>query len=141
MLGIQALLERRKLYKTLRALLAEMEKNLEAFYVMDQRQFITGGFETAAWARVQGMDIVAKQEAIQMYAAAINKFNALFQEYKAYEQWYASDMKNKTQDNAKKLHGLKHELDTRLKDMEGIIIPAGQALEKEMLTLGMLKNA
>ena len=126
--------------KQLLAFLDEMEKNLETFFVMDQRQFITHGFRMEAWPLVKDLDIIKKQEAITAYAGAIEEFNRLFKEQKEYEQWYVSDLKNKTSDNARKLHAMKQELDTRVKAMEAIIIPAGQALEKELLQMGFIAN-
>ena len=138
---VQTFLQQRKLKKDLLAFLSEMEKNLELFYVMDQRQFILNGFWADAWAPVKDTAIVRKHESIRAYANAVEQFNVLFRDYKEYEVWYASDLKNKTQDNAKKLHGMKQDLDKRLKEMEAVIIPAGQALEKEMLVLRILKNA
>ena len=40
------------------AFLAEMEKNMELFYVMDQRQFITGGFLRILWPLVCDLDMI-----------------------------------------------------------------------------------
>jgi hypothetical protein len=128
------------LRKKLLALLAEMEKNLEIYYVMDQRQFITGGFEMRVWDKVKDLEIIKKQKLIQVYAQALLDFNSAFNENKSFEKWYTADIKNKTPENAKKLHALKHDLDQRVKTLEAIIIPAGQALEKELLSLGFLTN-
>ena len=128
----------KSLKKNLLAFLDEMEKNLENFYVMDQRQFITQGFVMAKWLLVKDEEVIKKHETILVYAHTLEGFNNLFKEYKEYEQWYASDMKNKTPENARCLHGMKHELDKQLKNMEAIIIPAGQALEKQMLEMGLL---
>ena len=108
------------------AFLAEMEKNLEIFYVMDQRQFITEEFLLEAWAKVKDDEMVQKHPSIASYAAALEEFNRLLKE-------------SKEPDNARKLHGLKQELDKRLKGMEVLIIPAGQILEKEMLDMGLLR--
>ena len=55
--------------------LAEMEKNLEMFYVMDQRQFITGGFLTDVWPRVKELDIIKRHETLAIYARAMEEFN------------------------------------------------------------------
>ena len=137
---VKKILGQRKLKKGLFAFWTEIEKNLELFYVMDQRQFITQGFLLCAWESVKGEDAVKKHEPILVYARAMERFNRLHKEHKEYEQWYAVDLKNKTPDNARKLHGLKQELDKQLKGMEALIIPAGQALETEMVTLGWLKN-
>ena len=138
---LQEFWQKRQLKKYLLDFLAEMDKNLEMFYVMDQRQFILSGFLTQAMRPVADMAIIKKHGPVSSYMHAIEQFNRLFKEFKEYETWYASDMKNKTQDNAKKLHGMKQDLDKQLKGMEAVIIPAGQALEKEMLALGILKNA
>lgn len=136
---IKKIQEEQQLRKDLFAFLEETEKNLETFYVMDQRQFITQGFAVRAWPAVKDAPCIKKHEAITVCIKAFEEFNALFKEHKDYEQWYISNTENKTPDNARKLHGLKHDLDKKLKAMESIIIPAGQALEKEMLDLGLLK--
>jgi len=118
----------------------EMEKNMELFYVMDQRQFITSGFLTDQWPRVKDIDIIKRHETIVRYAAAIEDFNQSLKAHKEYEAWYTRDSKNKTPENGRKLHALKHELDLKLKGLEAVIIPAGQDLEREMLKLGLLKQ-
>jgi len=50
---------------------AEMEKNLEFFFVMDQRQFITHGFLIDAWPSVKEMDAIKRHESIAKYAEAM----------------------------------------------------------------------
>lgn len=120
--------------------LDEMDKNLELFYVMDQRQFILNGFHDQQWKYVKDLDLIKGMKCVSNYVDAIKSFNQFFTEFKAYEQWYTGDVKNKNQDNAKKLHTMKHELDMKLKGMEIIIIPAGQELERELLKLGYIKN-
>jgi hypothetical protein len=132
--------EERQLRNNLFDFLAEMEKNLEFFYVMDQRQFITNGFLTDIWPLVKDMDIIKRHETITMYARATEDFNHSLSAYKKYETWYTGDINNKTPENARKLHAQKHELDLKLKAMEALIIPAGQDLEREMLKLGLLKS-
>jgi len=129
-----------QLRKDLFDFLAELEKNLEFYYVMDQRQFITHGFLLDIWPRVKDMDIIKRHESIVLYARAIDGFNLSLKTHKEYETWYTADVKNKTPENARKLHALKHELDQNLKAMEALIIPAGQDLEREMLVLGLLKS-
>ncbi len=128
-----------QLRRNLRAYWLEMEKNLELFYVMEQRQFITETFKLDAWALVKDVDLVKRHESIVICAKSIEDFNKANKDYKDFETWYTSDIVHKTPDNARKLHHLKHELDMKLKGMEAIIIPAGQALEKEMVNLGHLK--
>ena len=117
----------------------EMDKNMELFYVADQRQFISDVFLIDLWPRVRDLDMIKRQEAILIYAKAIEDFNHAFKVYKGYEAFYSGDMKNRNPENARKLHALKHELDQKLWGMEALIIPAGQDLEREMLQLGLLK--
>ena len=128
-----------QLRKNLFDFLAEMEKNLEFFYVMDQRQFITSGFLLDTWPLVKELDMIKKHGTIFQYAKAIESFNLSLKEYKEYEAWFTGDLKNKTPESSRKLHALKHGLDLKLKDFETLIILAGQDLEREMLTLGLLK--
>src|SRR5690349_3489380 len=130
---LKNLLSGQRLRKQLLNLLAEMEKNLEIFYVADQRQFITRPFLTQAWEQISQEALVRQHEAILVYAAAIADFNRLLKEHREYEQWYASDLKNKTPENGRKLHILKQAVDQKLKSLEAVIVPAGQALERQLL--------
>ncbi|MBF0571405.1 MAG: hypothetical protein HQL12_05985 [Candidatus Omnitrophica bacterium] len=130
----------KQLKKDLFAFLAEMEKNMEFFYVMDQRRFITHGFLTDSWPLVKEMDIIRRHETIFLYARAVDDFNRSLKVLKEYETWYAGDVNNKSPENARKLHALKDELNEKLKGMESAIILAGQDLEREMVKLGLLKS-
>ena len=136
---LNKIFQEQRLRKNLLVFLSEMDKNLEIFYVMDQRQFITQGFILEAWDLVKNEELINKLPCMKTYAQALQSFNSLYKEHKEFEQWYSADMSRKTPDNAKKLHALKHDLDKKMKSLEAIIIPAGQDLEKEMLQLGMLK--
>ncbi len=128
-----------QLKKGLFEFLDEMEKNLELYYVMDQRQFIIEGFLTETWGLVKDKDLIKKHNSIVVYAKSTEDFNSSFKAYKDFEAWYTSDINHKTPDNARKLHALKDVLDHQLRAMEAIIITAGQDLEREMVTLGLLK--
>ncbi len=59
--------------------------------------------------------IIKRHETIALYAHATEDFNRSLKAYKEYETWYTGDIKNKTPENARKLHALKHELDLKLK--------------------------
>jgi len=80
-----------------------------------------------------------KYESISQYAKSILDFNEALKVHKEYEAWYIGDINNKTPENSRKLHALKHDMDSKLKGMEAVIILAGQDLEREMLKLGLLK--
>ena len=59
---------------------------------------------------------------------------------KTYEKWDGSDLQHRNAENAKKLHAFKNILDQKVKQLEAIIIIAGQALEKELLNLGYISQ-
>lgn len=120
--------------------LAEMDKNLETYYVMEQRQFITETFPMLAWASVKDTAMVNRYPSIKAYAQRMEDFNRSFSQQREFEKWYVGDLANKTPDNARKLHAMKQDLEKQLKGMDAVIIPAGQDLEREMLKLGWLKG-
>ena len=105
--------------KSLFYFLDEMEKNLEFFYVMDQRQFITHGFLTDMWPMVKDIEIITRHETIVNYAKAMLNFNQSLKSYKEFEGWYTGDINNKTPENARKLHAMKNELDGKTQDYGG----------------------
>lgn len=137
---IQSWRAKNALRKQLLAFLNEMDKNLETLYVIEQRQFILSGFLLDKWEHVKDLDLIKHQEAVKVYAAALLDFNNALKEHKTYEQWYASDIKHKTKDNAQKLHVLKNALDQKVNPLESIIITAGQAFERELLNMGLISN-
>lgn len=136
--ALKTLVSQRKLKKDLLQFLAEIEKNLEKFYVMDQRQFIIDGFAMDVWPLVKDLDVIKKHEAITVYNRMLEDFNKALTAHKEYEKWYAGNVANKTPENARTLHTLKNDLDRRLVNLDSVIIPAGQALEGELLKMGLL---
>ena len=126
--------------KLLLPLLDEMERNLEKYYVMDQRQFIESGFEMDAWIKAQKLKDFNFDERLKHYAYILEEFNKFYAAFKEYERWYASDLNNKTAENAKVLHSQKQELEKRMKKLDRVIIPAGQVLEKKLLELKIIKQ-
>ncbi|MBF0511468.1 MAG: hypothetical protein HQL13_03970 [Candidatus Omnitrophica bacterium] len=128
-----------QLKKGLFCLLAEMEENIELYYVMDQRRFITGGFVTGALKALKESEMIVKHESIRAYAKSLDEFNQAFREFKEFEGWYSQDIERRSQDNARKLNALKEFLDAKLDGMEAVIIHAGQDLEREMIKAGLLK--
>ena len=131
--------KKRRIQRLLLAFYDEIKKNLERFYVMDQRQFIDGGFQDACWQGIKPDHEFNFGPKILYYGSAIEAFNQVFADFKEYERWYSADLKNKTPENAKKLHSQKHELDLKLKKMDDVIIPAGEELEKFLIEQGIIK--
>jgi hypothetical protein len=126
--------------KTLMHFYEELKKNLELFYVMDQRQFIDMEFRSTAWAKIKTMEAIAAYPKVQAYGASIEDFNAFYCRFKEFEKWYAADMANKTKENAQKLHTQRSELEAKLKTMYPVICSAGEELEYKLIELGLIKQ-
>ncbi len=126
--------------KLLLNFLDEMDQNLESFYVMDQRQFILNGFAMTAFEHVKDMPLIKSSNDIITYGKTLTEFNEAFTKYKEYELWYTADINRKTQENGRTLHQYKSQLDSRLKSLDAVIIPAGQFLERELLKLGYISH-
>ncbi len=116
----------------------ELKKNLEIFYVMDQRQFIDMEFRSAEWAKIKSQAV--QYPKVSAYGAAVEDFNAFYRQFKEFEKWYAGDMANKTKENAQKLHTQRSELESKLKTMYPVICSAGAELEYKLIDLGLIKQ-
>ena len=131
--------EEQQLKRLLLPFYAEIKANLERYYVMDQRQFIDGGFQTERWEQVKSHNGVHFSLTMTRYTQAMQEFNQMFSAFKEFERWYAADLLNKTPENAKKLHTQKAELDRRLKKLDELIIPAGEELERVLIDKKIIK--
>jgi predicted MPP superfamily phosphohydrolase len=118
----------------------ELKKNLEIFYVMDQRQFIDMEFRAAAWGRIKDLTLTKTFPKILAYGSSVEDFNGFYRRFKEFEKWYAADMANKTKDNAQKLHTQRSELEGKLKTMYPVICSAGEELEYKLIDLGLIKK-
>ena len=125
--------------KVLMPFYEELTKNLEIFYVMDQRQFIDMEFQFVRWQQARSVMDFGFARQILDYAKELEDFNRSYRDFKEYERWYASDLKNKSPENARKLHEQKHALEQRLKQMDKVIISAGEQLELKLLELKFIK--
>lgn len=128
-----------ELKKYLRPFWREVCKNLELFYVMDQRQVIDKLFQTQQWLVVQELKNVNFTETIEQYAKAIEEHNTLLVDFKSFEKWYAGDTKNKTRDNAQQLHAKKALVNKHFKTLRPILESAKETLTKRLLSIGVLK--
>jgi hypothetical protein len=68
----------------------ELAINFERVCVMEQRQFIT--------MKLERQDDVPSE--FMEYAGAVDAFNAAFDDHKAFETFYSSDLAHKTRENA-----------------------------------------
>ncbi len=114
--------------KFLLLLWEEMYTNLERYYVIDQRRFISMGFEIKAWddARYKsGLNFPAQ---VLAYGAAIEDFNATLEDVHVFEKHYSLDKATMTKENAQILHDKKEVLDRKFESIQPKIIAAQNAL-------------
>lgn len=114
--------------KLLLELWHEINANLESYYVLDQRQFISTKFELQAWNEAQQFLKVRFPQELYDYAGAIKEFNASFAAMKGYEEFYSSSIDNKTRANAETLHGMQEVLESRVLNMKEKITRARDTL-------------
>ena len=118
----------------------ELKKNLELYYVHDQRQFIDKEFKTEEWMKIQSVEALQGAVKIQLYGKAIEDFNQFFRSFREFEKWYAGDMANKTKENAQTLHTRRAQLDEKLKSLYPVICQAGEELEHKLIDRGLIKQ-
>jgi len=110
--------------KRLRGLLrAQISKNLELFYVMQQlgqyRLFVLGP-RTA--------DVPSSHPAIFKYGQKLGEFNQALAAAQEFERWYSVDIDRQNPNNAKKLHDLKEAVAEKFQGLEAVIIDARSSI-------------
>lgn len=109
-------------------LLNEMNNNLERYYVIDQRGFISAPFDLEDFQDARHYSGMTFPREVYYYAEVLETFNKLFRECREFEEMYSSGIQNKTHANAEILHAKKEALELRLKDIQGVIVAAQKAL-------------
>ena len=109
-------------------LLNEVNTNMERFYVIDQRQFISMNFEMQAWEEARHFSGADFPSEVKEYATALEDFNRTFDDCRACEEVYSSSIENKTLEAAKVLHAKKEALEEKFKNIQPRILTAQKAL-------------
>ena len=125
-------LRRRPQKNFLMALWNEVNGNLERYYVVEQRQFITEPFDIEAWEEARMFSRLQFSSGLLEYAAAVRDFNAALKDMKEFEGIYSSSIEKKTRANAEVLHAKKEALEEKLQYLRPVIVSAQKAL-REML--------
>ena len=118
----------------------ELKKNLESYYVMDQLGRFRF-FRMETWLRIKnsGNPAILGDKMINDYAQRLQEYNAVTDDFTKYEQWYGSDIENKTPANARILHDKREEPRIKFQGLEGVIKSAIQSFEKKLLEEKILK--
>ncbi len=116
----------------------DIEKNIEAFYVMQQlnkhRYFSLDG-----WKQMKDRDPAMFDEKILRYISMIEDYNKCIDDFTIYEKWYALDIKNRNQQTAQILHGKKEAVALRFPSLQ-IIKSAKDQLEIQLRQMNILKK-
>lgn len=117
----------------------EISRNVERYYIVDQRQFISEPFEMDAWKEARDFTSVRFPAAVVEYVAAVESFNKAFLEMKEFEETYLSSVEYKTRANAEILHARKEELQKKFDFLRPLIFTAQKAM-REMINGAHQKN-
>ncbi len=130
--GFRASLKKRCQKNFLLNLLNEMNDNLERYFVIDQRQFISMGFEMVAWDEARHFSGLQFPPELDDYAVALEDFNRAFADSRAFEEDYSSSIDHKTLESAQVLHAKKEALAEKFKVIQPKIICAQKVLRVMM---------
>lgn len=110
----------------------EMDTNLERCCVLEQREFITMGFEQKVWKKIQDMPGLDLPEEVLSCEAFLDEFNALLEDIRVFEKNYMSNAESMTQKNAIVLHDKKEALDEMFPGVRLRIVTAQKTLGQMM---------
>ena len=125
--------------RILLAFYEELKKNLESYYVMDQLGRFRL-FRLTIWSRLNEEALFAWDEPLVAYIRRLEEYNALLDDFLKYEQWYASDINNKTPATARVLHDKREEPRQKFQGLEPVIKSAIQSFEKYLQEQKILKS-
>lgn len=117
---LRTLQVRRKERRLWQALEAELEHNLETYYVMSQLKRLKV-FVLEAWVEAEPLFDFPTESPVRRYAAALGQYNRLLSEAQEFETWYGADVERQTRDHARFLHDKKEAAWSGLTGLEPVI--------------------
>jgi len=118
---------------------AEIDKNLEQYYVMFQINRLRF-FKMDCWEQVRRQTGLFLDGKIGEYTESLSAYNAALREFKEFESWYTGDSSRKTRDNGIKLHDKKKNAQQRFSGLETAIKGAQSALKEYLRKAGIEKR-
>ena len=128
-----------ELRRKLCALYAEVDKNLEACYVMQQRGVLEK-FRLEGWQEGAGDSALALDEKISTCYRALEDYNRGMADFKEFEQWYAADLNNKTPENARLLHAKKELVSEKFKGLLAVVKPTQEVFKARLIAQKIYKD-
>ena len=109
----------------------EVAKNWESWHVMHQRN-VADKFSLTSWQKVQENKALNANQKILNYINLLIDYNQGMDEFRSYEQWYVSDIENKTTENAKVLHTKKEIVATKFNGLLAVVESVKTELERQL---------
>lgn len=106
----------------------EINTNLERFYVVEQRQFITGFFDTQAVQKTVLLSGIELPTEIYIYKESLELFNTALKDAKDFEEQSFKHVDQKTRFNAEMLHQKKEKTEELFKTLRPGIITAQKTM-------------
>ena len=131
--------KKRKLKRLLLEFKEEIKKNLESYYVMFQLGKLKF-FQLEVWQKLKNESEAEMSSSILRYAQILGDYNKVLADFKNYEQWFASDINNKTASNAEVLHEKNSKAKEKFQGLEQIIKSALHDFEIQLLRRKILNN-
>ncbi len=137
---LRRLQRQQELKKNWLAFYAEVNKNLEAYYVMFQLDKLRS-FHLDVWKKIKGDTEISFASDVRRYIEILSDYNQTLKSFKDYEQWYVADLGNKIPENGRILHAKKEEAAKKFQGLEEIIKRAQKSVQEQMASLRILKGS
>jgi hypothetical protein len=108
----------------------EVNRNVERYCVIEQRQFISEFFDIEAWEEARAFSGIRFSREMEAYAVGVEAFNKLLKSAKDFEDKYSSSISHKTKINAEELHRRKENVDRAFEVLRPRIMTAQAEMRK-----------
>ena len=135
---LQSIIKGRTRRRLLLAFYEEIKDNLESYYVMFQIGKLRF-FKLEGWEQAMAFPHGEWDSAVVHYAERLREYLRALKEFKEYEDWYASDINNKSQETGRVLHGKREAAQAKFEGLEPVIKAALSSVEGQLKTMKILK--
>lgn len=132
-------IEKRKLEQKLLRLYREVALNWENWHVMHQRN-VLDRFALDAWLLFKSDPQFNSYAHAPLYVQKLTQYNQGMDDFRSYEEWYSSDIKNKVNENARQLHAKREAAFAIFKDLLAVIEPFKKEVETQLYREGIVQG-
>ena len=117
----------------------EVCRNWEAYYVMFQLGKLRA-FELDVWKKIKSDSHQPIDGKVRRSLEILEDYNAAFDDFKKFEQWYSADIERKTRDNSLILHDKREAANNKFQPLEAVVKTAREVLEEQLRAQKILKK-